>query len=202
MTSRVYNAAMTLDEHLACPNCGYDQYGVGELRCPECGFRYDAEALRSLASDAEWGRLASAQDVFFRSLVAGLLAWPILVSRLGFTGLPAFGLLSAAFLGMLAVWFVSGPMNPESVYARKGRGEAICVGIILSVLMAVPTIAWFIGAVALLAAWYVRIADWPTLAPAANIRSPELRRLVARHSRRATTVLIAATVIVLTSILG
>ncbi len=36
---------MTLAKHLACLECGYDLHGIPEVRCPECGFHYDAKAL-------------------------------------------------------------------------------------------------------------------------------------------------------------
>lgn len=35
-----------------CWQCGYDLRGLGELRCPECGFRFDAEAVKDL--NAAW----------------------------------------------------------------------------------------------------------------------------------------------------
>ncbi|MCK6483302.1 MAG: hypothetical protein HUU22_01545 [Phycisphaerae bacterium] len=36
---------------LYCPQCGYDLRGQQEMRCPECGFRYDEEAIRDVGHD-------------------------------------------------------------------------------------------------------------------------------------------------------
>jgi hypothetical protein len=155
-----------------------------------------------MASDAEWGRLASAQDVFFRGLIAGLMALPALAERMGLVGLPAIAVFTVAYLGILAMWYVYGPLNPESFFSRTGRGPAIAAALALYALLFVPTIAWLISAAFMLAAWYVRLTDWPTLAPVANLRSPELRRLVNGYSSRALIVLIVATTIVLGAIIG
>ncbi|MBI3836297.1 MAG: hypothetical protein HY287_18415 [Planctomycetes bacterium] len=95
---------MDLDEHLSCPKCGYDLHGIPAIRCPECGFRYDAAALRSLAADALWIRLAAARELTVRATQAGFLALPSLFDSFGISGGLGLGLIAVAYIGTFGTW--------------------------------------------------------------------------------------------------
>jgi ribosomal protein L37E len=73
----------TSEQHLSCPKCGYDLYGLPAIRCPECGFRYDTAALRALAVETDWIRLAVAQDVTKWAASAAFLSLPGAMAQLG-----------------------------------------------------------------------------------------------------------------------
>lgn len=53
----------TLHEDVRCPLCDYDLRGLTEPRCPECGYRFDLQFDRPIAT------AASAQ------LIVLLVAW-------------------------------------------------------------------------------------------------------------------------------
>ena len=160
------------EEHLACPKCGYDLYGIPEVRCPECGFRYDYKALRSLAASAEWARLASARTLIVRAAAVTALAAPAVAENLGVAGLWLFTLAVAAYMAAFLTWVVftdayTGPESLPDLFVLL-LAVALGLGLILrlgSVLALVP------GTGFLFWAWLVRIRDWPVLATLGNAPS-------------------------------
>ncbi len=54
-------------EHLRCPHCDYDLYGLTLHRCPECGEAFDLEELRLRPPPSRW-------DVFLARLQGALAA--------------------------------------------------------------------------------------------------------------------------------
>ncbi|MHC4698097.1 MAG: hypothetical protein ACYTFA_15295 [Planctomycetota bacterium] len=189
---------MTLEEHLACPKCGYDLHGIPEIRCPECGFRYDAAALRSMAASAEWTRLAVAQDLIVRAAIAGALAVPAVCERAGISGSAQFAVIAVAYVAVFLTWTVLteayrglAPMpNLVMLYAAIAVG----IGYLLQVF---PAGVLAVGVVVLAFAWFIRLRNWPRLSPPENIRPAGLRRSVARYSIVATSLLVFASLLVL-----
>lgn len=185
-----------LEEHLACPKCGYDLHGIPEARCPECGFGYDAAALRSVATYAEWVRLGVAQRLIVRATIAAAFALPVVCARLGAAGWMQLCVAIAAYAAAFLTWvfltdayrgWASGP-SLLALFIGLGVG----IGLALRVL---PMSA-LVGAFAVLAsAWWVRLRNWPTLPPSENSESAELRRSVERYSRAGTLLLILATLL-------
>lgn len=117
-----------------CPNCGYNLFGLTELRCPECGHEIDTEdelaEARLLAP-----RNAADRRVFFATRIAaivGAVLW-ILGTTLAtldvtmpwrFTGFRNFRLLAAGVLGSLAYLFYE-YMTDEPIELRL-----FCVGLL------------------------------------------------------------------------
>ncbi|MCP4594841.1 MAG: zinc ribbon domain-containing protein [bacterium] len=104
----VYNAAMSPDDAVFCPECGYNLHGIPEHRCPECGFGFDQSAVRELADIYAVAKLAVYQQVTTCSLFAiGVifLAGHRLIG-LSMSGLRSWLIVPAAlFLGLLyTVW--------------------------------------------------------------------------------------------------
>ncbi|UCE59785.1 MAG: hypothetical protein JSU63_20375 [Phycisphaerales bacterium] len=95
-----------LEEHLACPQCGYDLHGIPEIRCPECGFKYDAAALRSMAVSAEWTRLAAARELIVRAAMAAALTLPAACDRVGISSLGHLYVLALVYGAVFLVWMV------------------------------------------------------------------------------------------------
>ena len=91
-------------EHPACPQCGYDLHGIPEIRCPECGFRFDKAALRGLAEEAEHCRLTAARTVVVRTALALVLGMPFLCAIAGLRGSVLLVVLGIAYLAAFAVW--------------------------------------------------------------------------------------------------
>lgn len=187
------------EEHLACPQCGYDLHGIPEVRCPECGFRYDWAALRSLGASTAWMRLAVARRVVIKATIAGALVLPGVCDRLGVHGWAQFGVFAVAYMSAFLTWvFLSD--------AYRGLGS---IPTLLMVFLAGPVafrytpIVGFLvagGVVTLASAWFNRLVDWPALSPAENVRSPGLRLSVVRYSVAATSVLILASFLLILAV--
>lgn len=196
---RLYNGEMTLEDHLACPKCGYDLHGIPEVRCPECGFRYDAAALRSMAASAEWIRLVAARMLIVRATLAAALTAPAVLNRLGISGLSSFCVIAVAYLAAFLTWavltdaYVGLASIPTLLMVLLGVGLFVtCIG------HAVPWASLGVGTVFLLLAWMVRIRYWPRLAPPSNTPSAGLRRSVVHHSVTGTVLLLVASLLVVT----
>ena len=91
---------------LACPQCGYDLFGIPQARCPECGFGFDYAALRHFASTNSLTRYLAARAVITWAGVALACTVPALVQRLQFHGVTATLLIFFAYLAGFAVWYV------------------------------------------------------------------------------------------------
>ena len=186
------------EEHLFCPKCGYNLHGIPEVRCPECGFRYDHEALKSVADSADWVRLAAARAVIVRAAIAAALIIPIAAEKLGAGGFILLVVAAAAYLTAFTFAIIA-------TDAYKGReslvgllalfvGLGVAFGLVLRLaFMVVLTV----GIVLLAHGWYVRVFKWVALAPSSNVPSPELRRSVVRHSFGATCLVIIASLVLL-----
>lgn len=193
---------MTLNEHLTCPKCGYDLYGIPEVRCPECDFRYDAGALRSMAASAEWIRLVAARTLILRASAAAALAVPAVLDRFAISDLASFVVVGVVYFAAFLTWivltdsYVGLASIPNLIVVFLGIGLAfVFVG------NAVPWIALGLATVLLFFAWTARTRHWPHLAPPGNAPSTELRRSVVRHSVAGNVLLIAASLLVAVSLL-
>ena len=193
---------MTLEEHLTCPKCGYDLYGIPEVRCPECGFRYDAAALRTMAASAEWTRLATARELTVRATLAVVLALPAVCNAFGILGWAQFGVVAVAYVIAFWTWalLTGAYQGLASIPGLLTLFVAVAVGAGRA-FQYVPGLALVAGVIALGLAWIVRLRDWPTLLPSANIRFAELRRLVLRYSLASTLLLIVASLLVLLALI-
>ena len=188
---------------MACPNCGYDLYGIPEVRCPECGFRYDIPALRSMAASAEWTRLVAGRTLTVRAVWAAVLVVPAVLDGLGINGIAAFLVVAVSCVIAFVVWVVltdayTGLASiPKLLAVMLGLGALFVFVCIAGVL---PLISFGAGIIFLILAWMVRIRHWPQLPPAANAPSPKLRRLVIRHSYAGTVLLLLASILVIVAL--
>lgn len=150
-----------LKDHLACPKCGYDLHGIPEHRCPECGFGYDAAAVRSMAKAFERARVAVAQVVINKVAIALALTTPAFSDRIGIGGLAKFVLMASAYVGAFLTWVIL-----TGAYAGPSTFRSLLTGFV-----AIPVVAiWipgtprflnsitFMGAGFMLAwAWWLRV---------------------------------------------
>ena len=193
---------MTLDEHLTCPKCGYDLYGIPEVRCPECDFRYDAAALRSIAASGEWIRLVAARTLILRASVAAALAVPTVLDRFAISGLALLFVVGVVYFAAFLTWvaltdsYVGLASIPNLIIVFLGIGLAfVFVG------NAEPWISFGLATVFLFFACTARTRRWPKLPPPGNAPSTELRRSVVRHSVAGNVLLIVASLLVAGSLL-
>ena len=187
-----------LDDHLACPRCGYDLYGIPPDRCPECGYRYDAAGLAATVTSAECERHRATQVILVRSGLASALAMPSMCEFLGITGLALLCVVALAYAAAFWMWVV---------YIDVYRGIGTLPGLLslfviigLAVrwlMMAGPRLPLAAGCVVLLSAWLARIQDWPRLAGIGAEEEKECDRSVTRSSFLATVVLVGASVVLL-----
>jgi hypothetical protein len=186
------------ENHVSCPNCGYDLHGIPEVRCPECGFRYDHEALKSLADSADWVRLAAARAVIVRAAIAAALITPVAAEKLGASGVVLLLVAAAAYLAVFLVSTIAtnAYKGPESLVGLLtifvGFGFAFGLALRLATILVLA-----VGMILLAHAWYLRIFKWVALAPSSNVPSLEIRRIVVRHSMGATGLVIIASLLLL-----
>lgn len=182
-----------LDEHLACPRCGYDLHGIPEIRCPECGFRYDAAAIRSMTASSDWARLAVARVVIVRSAIAAGLMLPAVCGRLGITGWTQFSVVSVGYVVTFSTWLVltESYRGLISVPSLMTLFVALAVGFGI-VLGSFPFLALVIGVAVLAIAWVDRLRSWPVLPLRVDGEADDLQRSVVRHSMVATLMLVVA----------
>lgn len=170
---------MTLAKHLACLECGYDLHGIPEVRCPECGFHYDAKALVWVATFDEAARLAAARILIARATAAAALAAPCGCLSVGFGGWGTAFLLMACFLGAFITW---------AAYADHYDGiESIPL---LSIIFSWAAVFYWLGvliyplgllicdAFVLLTAWVIRLRHCPAYRPAI-LAEPRFETIVA-----------------------
>lgn len=75
-------------EHLPCPECGYDLYGMAEGRCPECGFGFDREAVQRIHEHRAERRIIAGAGIIRSAAVAlalnvSMLSWLVGVGPFG-----------------------------------------------------------------------------------------------------------------------
>lgn len=85
-----------------CPSCGYNLYGIPEVRCPECGFRYDLRAVRSLGYGAHHQLTDTACFVTAWSIFAvGVVSAPLSLALRGGPGVALFTSLAVLLAGLV-----------------------------------------------------------------------------------------------------
>ena len=189
---------MVLQEHLGCPKCGYDLHGIDEVRCPECGFGYDADALRSMAESEDGMRLAAARSMVLRATIAATLAVPAVCDRFGISGWTRFWLVVVAYMAAFLSWIVVTDADAGMVSVPGLFRRFVLFALLMRfVLRYVPLVAFVCSVVALSLAWYVRICNWPPLSPRENLRLPSWRRRIDRYSLVGNLILALATILVL-----
>ena len=185
-----------LDEHLRCPKCSYDLHGLPDVRCPECGFRYDAEAIRTLAASEYWVRLNSARLIILCATCAVTLAIPRVCDHVGLQGWAQFGVSAAAFVVAFVTWVVCRDEYRGAVSIPNLM--TLFVGTALAFGMAAqhaPSLILIGAIIALGFAWTTRLANWPAMSPPGNPELTKEHELAARRSRAAMTILIVASVV-------
>ncbi len=117
-----------------CWKCGYDLRGLGELRCPECGFRFDAEAVKDL--NAAW-TLERIRGFRRATLLQGAACTILLISILApVLAISITGLLM--FAGMGVALFVFGEAGSSYLSAlTAGRPRPLSHGTIVALLCAI-----------------------------------------------------------------
>lgn len=85
-----------------CPSCGYNLYGIPEVRCPECGFRYDLRAVRSLGYGAHHQLTDTACFVTAWSIFAvGVVSAPLSLAFRGGGGVALVTSLAVLLAGLV-----------------------------------------------------------------------------------------------------
>jgi len=196
---------VTLDEHLTCPKCGYDLYGIPEVRCPECDFRYDAAALRSTATSAEWLRLITARTVIVRSAVASALVLPFVLPDVATSPIETvlvLFILFTVYVASFLTWVIlrDAYRGLVSIPLLLLLFFGVCLGLMF-VLIQFPKVVPIVALLIIMSAWVARLSDWPKLHPRGNVRATGLRRSVVRHSVVGNILLIVASFLVAISLL-
>ncbi|MBI4717095.1 MAG: hypothetical protein HY763_04765 [Planctomycetes bacterium] len=192
---------MTLDEHLTCPRCGYDLYGIPALRCPECGFYYDAEALRSLTWGTVWTHYFAARQVTLRAVLAAAFAVPSLCGALGLVGLGQGFVIAACYSLAFIAWrvFSDAPNHaadiPSILNLFVGFGLVVALVVLIS-----PTACVVAAGVLLATAWYGRLRRCPPLPSACDERSRAVLRIAGRAGRMGDCALCASALLVLAAL--
>ena len=188
---------MTLAKHLACLECGYDLHGIPEVRCPECGFHYDAKALVWVATFDEAARLAAGRTLIARATVAAALAVPIGCFSVGFGGWVTAFLLMACFLSAFITWVAYSDQYDgiKSIHLLciifSGAAVFYCFGLI------VPLGLLICGAFVLFTAWVTRFEDCPKPPPPGNVRFADLHQSARRQCLVGDILLSATTLLLL-----
>jgi len=189
---------MILTKHLACPQCGYDLHGIPDVRCPECGFHYDAKALVWVATFDEAARLAAARTLIARATVVAALTVPVGCPGVGFYGRVTIGLLMACFLGAFITWVVYTDhydgINSIPLLSLIFSGAAIFYWLGLLIF---PLGLLICGAYVLLTAWVTRLGDYTPPPPPTNVRYADLHLSAQRQCLVGDILLVAATLLVL-----
>jgi hypothetical protein len=197
LDSLLYNHPAMLEQHLPCPKCGYDLHGIPAVRCPECGFRYDADALRSVHESAETKRLTTARGIIVRGVAATALALPAVCERAGVTGWPQLLIVAFVYLVAFATWIVMSDEYRGLVSVPNLILLIVAVGLALGLAIRVSRfVVLMAGCVVLAQAWQMRLRDWPSLPTVHDETATEFRRVVDRYSLAATTVLVVTSLFV------
>jgi len=184
------------DEHIKCPKCDYDLYGLQELRCPECGFHFTISALKTMMAVSEGQRLASAQMVICLAAFATAIGVFVVAKGLA-VPLVALILLGAAGY----TWaFVTWVEVTDRYYGSEALPELlklyICAGSIGGlVLIRFPQLMLWIMTGLCIAAWIVFIYSWPKLPERDKPRHQDFNRHVHRYSRYAVGLITFATIL-------
>ncbi len=125
---------------ICCPQCGYDLRTLPERRCPECGFHYDQEGIRSLnrgwcAECLQELRCAAALQAIAYGALLPFYLCEMRISLVIWTVLTMTMLLPVG----LAIWFF-GAMAPgmiaDGLY-RLARGLSVwLIGLLMALLAA------------------------------------------------------------------
>jgi hypothetical protein len=145
------------EDHLVCPKCGYDLHGIPEVRCPECGFRYDAAALRSITPSVAWIRLGAARGLIIYATAAAALATPAVCDRLGVANWARFLVVAAAYGAAFLTWMIltGAYRGPASVPGLTGIAAiAVVLGCTSCVSQVLALACCF---AVLLPAWFIRL---------------------------------------------
>ena len=182
-----------MDEHFICPQCEYDLHGIPSERCPECGFGFDLEALRSIAVSDGMSRLEIAEKVVVRaSLVIALLV-PTVATWCSVPPLISLVLGQLAVVVAVFVWvMVSDGVGLENVF------NIVLVMLLFTFscgMMLISKANILLCAAILVTAWLLRLREWPPLPPASNVGSPYLHSSVVSMSKWAEGLLVTATVL-------
>ena len=84
-----------------CWKCGYDLRGLTDQQCPECGFRFDVEAVRDMNLDWSVRRLHGVRDA---TLLQTLACCVLGVSVAARVSSPTMIWILAAIAACMAVW--------------------------------------------------------------------------------------------------
>lgn len=187
-----------LQQHLACPKCGYDLHGIPAVRCPECGFRYDAAVLRSISASADWVRLIVARSAIVRATIAAGLAVPSVCHTLGATGWLLLLIMFATYAAVFVTWLemTEAYHGPHSVPTLVRLFVGCGIGLTLLFWRLGPAVS-MAGVFFLAAAWLKRLRDWPTLPTPPSAEPTDFRRFVDRHTRACSITLVASSLLVL-----
>ena len=190
-------------EHVRCPRCDYDLFGIPEHRCPECGYGYDHEAIRALAAGEAAKRLAAARGIIRSSVIcAALTVFPLLASLdasrplqivLGTSSLIVAEFVRRRFAQPKAPMFFDAPIF-DLVFLPAGLGLA-------AIIYMLPKFGVLLAVIAVTRAWLTRLTDWRAITPSAASLPAVVQREVRRHSAGALIALGLASGLTILSLL-
>lgn len=186
------------EEHLTCPECGYDLFGIPEERCPECGFGFDHAALRTIGNTTEFDRWIAGRTVIRRAIVAAALILPLVTEDL-IVSAGAHSILSTIiYIAAFAVWVVTTDThrNPGE-WATALTTFLIIAVVLLRAATSFPGWIRWMATLFLAWAWFVRIVDWPILHRPHDAQPTQRRRSADRASMIANLTLASASLIIL-----
>jgi len=185
-----------LGEHIKCPKCDYDLYGLQESRCPECGFHFTIAALKVMMTVTEGQRLASALTVINLAAFATAIGVLVVAACLDVHPIARILLGIVGYTWAFVTWVevTDRYYGPEAFpeLARLYVYVGISGGLVFSFFA--PFMLWVMTGLCI-AAWIVFIYSWPKLPKRDKPRDQTFNRHVRRHSRYAVGLITIATIL-------
>ncbi|RJP30489.1 MAG: hypothetical protein C4547_16700 [Phycisphaerales bacterium] len=149
-------------QHLNCPRCGYDLFGIPESRCPECGLGFDRRSLVHLARGGRSVRATPAMDVFRWTLMALGANGFCVVARSPWGPIDSTGGWLLAAGAWTAAWVLfrtlRDPLERAPDAPRLAALKLLALVFCLLVFSIIPAAGLCVAAAALTRAWFDYVA--------------------------------------------
>lgn len=198
-TTFVAEQPIEQNEHLACPKCGYDLFGIPAVRCPECGFRYDALAVKAMLSNLQWARLGLADEIVACANIGWVIA---LMEILDHARLAAYlWVFVVTLVAAYLIIFLSWGLSTDFYGTLKPPSFVILVTCWCLVWMRRSSLVEVAGVAIVGYASFLRLVKWRTLPAPYSARTRDLQAFIERRSLYSTAALCLATILLVLSLL-